>query len=591
MGEFFGILRRRIVSLLLVFVIVVLIAVGLYAATPKTYAAQSAVKIQPVTALGDTGASKDLSTTTEGRVAHSTAVAEFAAKALHFSGPLDTLLSHVVVSSPLNSQLLYIQYSASTPARAAAGANAFANAYLQYRKSVGQSSLAQQTTALTNTVAALQKELSQLPTTGPNSQRGPLQSRIDALNNKISTTQTTVIVPGQVVGVAQPPSAPSSPKKTLYLAGGIALGLLAGIIAAVVRDRRDDTLHGPNDAEEVVGAPVLASISSQAGDRRGGHVGSLLRSDVDPIELDAYRTIGSKLRAPRTGEVHNRFLVIGVGSGREPSAVVNLAITLAQQGLRTVLLTTGAGIDRAAHLFGDEPGPRGMADGVQAVEEVPGLSVLNLGPELALANVVNSRSEDIEDLLADADVTLVDAVSVSLSSSALTLGRLADVAVLVVDDRRSRHAEVGHAVRELGQVEVVPIGTVLFARPRGWFTRLRGIRRHRGRAVHTPAGTDAEVLEPTDPTPDADATTSTDDPDANAAKSSSSAKTPETGSGPTTDSDSEADSATRKRPAASGRPPEPANGKSQSHRRGRFGRRPGRAVDDQDAVVDEAAKA
>ena len=50
-------------------------------------------------------------------------------------------MGHVAISSPLDSQVLNIEYSASSARKAAAGANAFARAYLAYRQDTAQAAL------------------------------------------------------------------------------------------------------------------------------------------------------------------------------------------------------------------------------------------------------------------------------------------------------------------------------------------------------------------------------------------------------------------------------------------------------------------
>src|SRR3954471_5693733 len=78
-GDILGMLRRRILTLLVCLVIGVAAAFGAFSVAAKEYDAVSAVKVAPVTASGDTGATKDISTITESRIVTSTAVAARAA--------------------------------------------------------------------------------------------------------------------------------------------------------------------------------------------------------------------------------------------------------------------------------------------------------------------------------------------------------------------------------------------------------------------------------------------------------------------------------------------------------------------------------
>ncbi len=481
-GEFFALLRRRFITFAVCFVLCLVAAFALLQLTPKSYDAESAVKVAPVVASGDTGAAKDISTITESRIVTSTVVAAHAAQTLNYHGSLDDLLTHVSVSSPLNSQLIYITYSASTPRSAANGANAFANAYLAYRRSVGEGILSDQRKLLTDKITALEQQLTSLGTSGPSGTRSALQSQISSLSGRLYTVGTTVVVPGQVVGVAQRPTAPSSPKSLLYVAGGVLFGLIVGVTAAIVRDRRDDDVHGAIDVEHSIGAPVLAAVRANS-PRKGDaepEAGALPAGTL-PVgpngagEIDAYRTLATKVRIAVAGQGSSSFLLVRGGAAREESAPLNLAAMLARQGLQTALVTTDRGVAQVAALFDDsEQAPQSPDEGLVPVPSVPNLWVLSLGPEEELDSTVSVQRDHIDDVLNLVDVALLDAINLDLSSSTLALGQLTNVAVIAAADRRTKHAELARAIRELAQVDTRPVGGVLYVRDRRTGLRTRG---------------------------------------------------------------------------------------------------------------------
>lgn len=473
-------LRRRFVTLLVSFLICAAAALGALSIATKRYDAVSAVRVSPVTAMGDTGATKDISTITESAIVTSTAVATRAAALLHFRGSDETLLGNVSANSPLNSQLIYITYTAGDPRRAAAGANAFASAYLAYRKSVGQANIADQIKTLTNQVNTLQTRLTALPADAKQSERANLQSQIDKFNGQINTETATVVVPGQVLGVAQPPTAPSSPKKILYVAGGLLVGLIVGVALAVVRDRRDDLIHGTVDLEDSVGAPALAIIKTG---RRRSAVPAVPAGTSAIMntggEIDAYRSVATKLRTPVTGRGSNTFLLVRTGRVQEEHAPANLAAMFARQGVQAALVTTERGLDGLKSFFGDEQVPKSIDEGITPVPSVPNLWVLSLGPEDEMDGTVGTQRAMIDDILDLVDVVLLDAVNLELPSSVLTLAQMTDTAVVLAVDGRTTHAEIARSVHELDQVGAAPVGAVLFSRQR------RSVRwrlpRHRSR--------------------------------------------------------------------------------------------------------------
>lgn len=467
-GEFFGLLRRRLGTLILVVVLGLVAAFALLSTVTKVFQAQSAVKVAPVAAIGDTGAAKDISTITESQIVTSTAVGQLAAKTLGYTDSISSLLKRITVSSPLNSQLIYITYASSTADRAASGANAFANAYLNYRRSVGNDALAQKAKTLNNQLGALRKQLGQLGPSSDANTKSALQSQINSLNRELNSLATTVIVPGQVVGVAQAPLSPSSPKKALYLAGGLLAGLVLGIAAAIVRDRRDDRVHGPGDLEHSVGAPVLATVPSSATSSRARQapLASRPRDTVNPAEVDAYRAIATKLRTSVTGKGARSFLVLRGGAVKEELAAVNLAATFARQGLTAALVGTDTSL-RHAQVLLDPGSPLVTRDGgLTPVPQFAGLRLLSLGDEGELDATLREGSSLIEDILSEVDVVLLDGVNLDLASSSLTLGRLTHAAVVVAVDGQTTHAELGRTVRELAQVGTSPLGGVLFVRRR-----------------------------------------------------------------------------------------------------------------------------
>ena len=460
-GDVFGLLRRRIVTLILCVILALGAAFGLLTTATKQYDATAAVKVSPIKGDSDT----TINTITETRIVTSTAVAARAARALHFRGSLNDLLAQVTVSSPLNSLLIYVTYTSDRPRDAARGANAFASAYLDYRKSVGEANLNGQADAIAAKIQTLQEKLNSLGKTEPG-QSSALQSQIDRLNSSLYDVNTTIVVPGQAVSVAQTPTTPSSPKKTLYLAGGLLVGLILGIAAAVVRDRRDDRLHGAPDLEKSINAPLLATVVTRTRIEDAAAVPAL---DADSewrsnAEVDAYRTIATKLRTPITGLGSNIILLARGGAAKEEHTPLNLAAMFARQGIQTALVTTDRGLRHVAELFGDELLPTSLDDSLTAVPEVPNLWVLALGNEHDMDGVIGAKRTEIEVSLNLVEVALLDGVNLDLASSVLALGQLTPAAVVVAIDRRTKHAEIARTVGELAQIGTVPLGGILHVR-------------------------------------------------------------------------------------------------------------------------------
>lgn len=491
LSDFFGILRRNLLTVIAGLLLGILAAAALFGATTASYQAQAAIKVAPVVVTGDTGAAKDISTITESRIVTSTAVAQLAAKRLNYIGGATTLLTHVTTTSPLNSQLIYINFSSGSAQRAADGANAFAAAYLDYRRSTAEDKLLKQAGALSKQIAGLRAQVDKIGAKGDGPQtKAALRTQIATLNTQLYSAQATVVVAGNVVGTADVPTSPSSPKKVLYGAGGVLFGLLLGVVAAIVRDRRDDRVNGVADFELATGTPVLAAIP-WAEPNKGTSADRPSKPRfiaADRARQDGYRTLATKLRTTLVGPGSPAFLVLGAGARVSDGGVIALADSLTEQGVRVALVgarpsarlarrglppgprhdppaSTAAGSDVEATLTDtDETQPVtavAVADDLD-VAEISGLRVVDLGEEDVLGNTITRRAADIAHALAWADIVLVDAVNIDRSSSALALGRLAPLALITGTDRHTTRTEAIRLHRELVQIGVQPVGAVLY---------------------------------------------------------------------------------------------------------------------------------
>jgi tyrosine-protein kinase len=98
---------------------------------------------------------------------------------------------------------------------------------------------------------------------------------------------------GGVVSLTSPPSgsaAPVRPRPVLNVVAGILLGLLVGIGLALLRARLDRGLHAAAEVEDLVGAPVLASIPLRrrfsVDDPVLGEAYDILRANLAFLSLD-----------------------------------------------------------------------------------------------------------------------------------------------------------------------------------------------------------------------------------------------------------------------------------------------------------------
>ncbi|GGK69314.1 hypothetical protein Sme01_14780 [Sphaerisporangium melleum] len=243
------------------------------ATTPPSYTATAEVLVTATGVQEQTNQTtprqrEPLNLDTEAQVARSAVVASRAARTLRARDP-DPLRERVRVAVPPNSAVLAISYTGGDPISAAAGAQAFARAYLANREATATRALDAQLKVLSGKLREVESQLTAtvagLPRAAPGSaarviagQRQNILSRqISALTMKYDTLKTIAVTPGSVISDARPPASPSQPSPPLYLGSGLFLGLLAGVGAAMVRDRFDTRLRTAADVERLTGLPVL----------------------------------------------------------------------------------------------------------------------------------------------------------------------------------------------------------------------------------------------------------------------------------------------------------------------------------------------
>jgi capsular polysaccharide biosynthesis protein len=491
-SQFAAVLRQRWHVIAAAVVLCLVAAGALLATTPASYSARAVVRVTPVM----TGtADKDISTITESRIATSTSVAGRARKLLHTDLTPAQLVTHVSVSSPLDSQVLAFQYSASSARKAMAGANAFARAYLDYRRDTAQGELDKRDARLTGQIDDLTTRLTELEKSLGSgtldedaravalADRASLQLQQRNLRGAQSNLRSLTLTPGQVAGRAVMPSGPDAPRPVIYLAAGLLFGFLLGSVVAVALDRRDDGIHNADDLEQSAGVPVLTTLRGDSFRRRPSPRGVAALDDVYGVEADAFRTLAMKLGAPATGRGARSIVLVCPGGRNARLAPANLAVTFARQGLDVALIGAEWGMSWTA-------GRLGAPTAGDAQPSIANVQLRSLGDETSLdATLRHLAPHGLDDLIHEVDVLVIDAVNLQLSSSTLSLGRLADAALVLGEERTTRHADVRRAVRDLAQVGTTVVGAVLVRRRRRFLTRwfVRRTRRRSTTAAHAAA--------------------------------------------------------------------------------------------------------
>jgi succinoglycan biosynthesis transport protein ExoP len=330
-------------------------------------------------------------------------------------------------------------------------------------------------------------------------------SFVSALETRQENRSSPVKV--SVTSRAQLPGGPVSPRKPVYLALGVLLGLVLGAGGAVLREAIDKRIRGEDDAAAAAGAPVLGSIIE---DPAAGSRPLIVMNDPFSVQAEAYRRLRTNLRVLSVDHNLRSFVVSSaVASEGKTLIVANLGIAFAQAGYRVVLVDADLRSPRLAEVLGISA-PVGLTNVL--VDDMPveaalqtwpdglPLEILGSGPKpLNPSELLGSqRFATLLDALTDrADVVILDVPALLPVTDAAIVARVTSGLVLVTRVTSTRMAHLETAAESLRAVDEPVLGVVLNRLPtrRAWRYLSYGFAPDRGTGNGAPFATDATEVE------------------------------------------------------------------------------------------------
>ena len=298
----------------------------------------------------------------------------------------------------------------------------------------------------------------------------------------------------RVLDVAILPPEPFRPRAKLNLMIGFLLGSLLGVGIAFLREFMDETVHTAEDMEGCTGgAPVLGMIptiprpgllngrnggASASPDGGTGDLGARLVASHDPHSpsSEAYRSLRTNLMFSNLDKPPRTILFTSpLPQEGKSTSVANLAITLVQQGINTLLI--------------DADLRQGLLDGVFKVDRKPGLtcvlarttSIADAIQEIDLpesgklhfmasgarppnpAEVLGSQRMKalLQALVERYDMVLIDSAPLAVVTDSAVLGATVDGVVLIARAGVTEKAAMTYAVDQLNNVNASILGAVL----------------------------------------------------------------------------------------------------------------------------------
>lgn len=450
-------------------------------AQPPSYESTASVLINPVegNAYAPAGRNDELvSLETEAQIVRSDAVLQLVSERIPGSPAPRLLERRLHVNVPVNTQILDISYDAPDAAVARDTAQAFATAYLEHRLERAQDVTATAIAGIDEQITTVLADLRDATTAsrrGDDNDRAFHSQLAKALNAELINlrAQRTTLAesdaqPGRIISPAALASGAGPARELVPPVSGGAAGLLAGLLLAMVVERRRGRIWAEG-AVEATGVPVLASVRARAA-RRNGAAGA---RDLD----EAVRRVRAAVLDHST---HGGSVTVACCSklAVEPGLAAALAASLAAAGKDVILVDADRPVETAGDRWspGAAPGltdllagrhrdaPSLLVDG-----DNPGVKVLPGGQHPTAASdhfVRDNIAAKLSPLAGECDFLVLRAPSLQ-STQGEAIARASSLTVVVVTSGRTRRSELLDAVQRLHGPETRLLGAVLLPRRRG----------------------------------------------------------------------------------------------------------------------------
>ncbi len=282
------------------------------------------------------------------------------------------------------------------------------------------------------------------------------------------------------------PKEVSFPRLTFFLPVGIVVGLLlsAGLIGLL--EFSDDSIKTPSDIRRHLNIPMLGMIPEyEEDDAEQIAVAKVMMLHPHAMISDMYRKMRTNLFFSAPAEELKSILVSGCTADcGNTTTAVNLAVTLASEGRRVLLVDANFRRPAIAQLFPSDGASRGLSNilvGQATAADVirssglEGLDVVDAGPlPPNPADLLHHpRMKEFLDRQKEFyDHVILDGPPALLVSDARILSGLADRTVLVVRAEETSRGMAQRMVRELQSPRIRILGLILNAvKPRkgGYF--------------------------------------------------------------------------------------------------------------------------
>ena len=318
--DYLNVIRARKWVIIQAVVIVTLVALVVSVLQPKQYVGEVQVLIseQDSTSGILSGVNPDVSqqgVQTQAQLIQLRPLAEQVIRKLNLRQTPEQLLKRVDISQVGQTNVVTVDVTDGSPTRAAAIANAMAQAYVDWS-----------TQASRENIKAVADEIQQSAAKDPTLAQKLSELRVE---------QKLAEGPGRVVSPAITNPVPVSPQPLRDAGLGLGVGLVFGVGMAFLFEYLDNTVKTTSEAEKVYGAPVLGHIPAEQFEKdEKRHLTTV------PRVAESYRLMRNSLDFVNFDGNLKTLMVTSAAPGEGKSTVAaNLAVVLAQTGKRVVLIS------------------------------------------------------------------------------------------------------------------------------------------------------------------------------------------------------------------------------------------------------------
>ena len=423
---------------------------------------------------------------TESEIVKSLTVATQVQAALNLKENPQALLKRLSVSTVRDTTVMVLSFKDPDPNVAQKVAQEFAKQYLAQREATVQEGVTAAETPLLaqiksdeDLLAGVNAELARTPANtakyaGLVFKRNTLQDSISQLTGKINDIESngSASQGGSMVQDAVAPNGPTGPNLPLAAALGFFVGAILGCAIAIVSGLRENKVGGRDELAHHLSAPVMAVIPRVDGWDRAETAELVTREEPGAPASEAYRTLATNIRFLRSQQPLRILVVTSAMPGEGKSATAsNLAVVLAETGLRTVLVDADLRRPRASRFIGvnDRAGLREALDGTRDLVDViqatdtENLWIVGAGviPQDPVSLLAGPNADAVfEGLRRVADIVVCDAPPVLPVADASVLAEESDAVLFVHDPSISNRTALEDAVRQLKTAGGTIIGGV-----------------------------------------------------------------------------------------------------------------------------------